>query len=117
MDQTLKKIGEWVISHDTGSASLFLACVFLGGNPTPKDSYPHDASDFGRCHRFLELLPKEYQAETLKKAVYFGGEYWGKLAGHWDELEELYYDEREGRNNDGSGISKLHIKIKNIILG
>lgn len=88
MEQTLKKIGEWVVSGDTGASSKFLLCCFLGGNPTMID-WPLDPSDFGRCYRFLELLPKEYKKETLKQAARLS-EKWFMLVNNWACLEEIY---------------------------
>lgn len=112
MDRTIKKIGEWLISGDTGSSSKFLCALFLGA--TPKEVYwPLDTGDFGRCYRFLELLPKEYKRETLVRASRYI--HWGALFLSWHELEELYLDEKLGRKNNGDGISQLYIKIKEIL--
>jgi len=89
--ETLKKIATWLAGDDTGLSSKFLAQLALG-NELPEVNYPHDPPDFGRCVRFLEVLPQEEKAEVLRRAGH-RSEKWQSLVKKWDECLALYQEE------------------------
>ncbi|HAM42116.1 MAG TPA: hypothetical protein DCP69_12515 [Candidatus Omnitrophica bacterium] len=51
---------------------------------------PYDPSDFGRCHRLLQLIP-EWRANLGKVAEIFPG--WKPMVDAWGELEDLWEEE------------------------
>lgn len=93
---TLEKIGHWIVSDDTGISSRFLCAVALGIKVWPEKmpfQYPLDPSDFGRCYRFLQILPVEDQMTTLLQAGKLSPQ-WEKIAEHWNEMVRLYEEEK-----------------------
>ncbi len=79
----------WLASDDTGLSSKAMAHHLAGGKCPINDilHYPHDATDFGRCHRFLEAVPEARptvgRMATLSPA-------WDRLALQWTQLTDLY---------------------------
>jgi hypothetical protein len=57
--------------------------------------YPHDTSDLGRCIRLLQLNPS--YRKRLPEMAQVSGE-WGLLVEHWEELEAIYSDTRQGED-------------------
>lgn len=75
---------KWMSGGDTGSSSMAIALVALGGDPGDgKNRYPHDGSDFGRCHRLLEVAPDAKDALTSLAAH---SPYWSVLAKAWGDI-------------------------------
>lgn len=96
----------WKNGHDTGMSSMFLWAVLMG-RTMGRVHYPHDPSDFGRCHRLLELIPewRPRLGEVGAKSPE-----WGALVGAWDELTALYLEELP------NGIaSKLYARMKALL--
>lgn len=87
----IKNVAIWLSGDDTGLSSKFLAQLAIG-NPLPEINYPHDPSDFGRCHRFLERLEPADQDAVLTLASH-RSEVWERLVECWDELTDLYKEE------------------------
>jgi len=88
----LKKIAEWLISHDTGVSSLALCAVELGGK-FDFLNWPIDPSDFGRCVRFLNkcvTIPKGLLADMAAQS-----DEWQTIYHHWDELLDLWNEEKD----------------------
>lgn len=85
---------DWIISRDTGTSSKTIWAVMMGAELY--DSFmvdiPHDPSDFGRCHRLLNHFP-EWRDRLPEVAERFPK--WLPLVNHWDELTELYNEERK----------------------
>lgn len=85
----------WLASDDRGSSSESI-CRRLFGKPPVKtsldlqNSHPHDPEDFGRCHRFLEVVPEARAKFHLMKDV---SPTWKTLVDNWDELTTLYVRE------------------------
>lgn len=85
-------LAQWYEGHDTGISSKAIYRHFnrMAQHPTWGAGYPRDPSDFGRCHRLLELAP-DWRARIGEMSKY--GKVWTALAEHWDELTALYFDE------------------------
>lgn len=49
--------------------------------------HPLDPSDFGRCHKLLEIVPEFRKELSVMKAV---SPEWSRLVDAWDELTQLY---------------------------
>lgn len=97
-----RKIGEWLISGQTGCSSTYMAGIMLGADTETKSrwgaSYPHDPSDFGRCLRLIEAVPEIKEHLHLMKEC---GEVWSKLVDNWDEMTRLYQRDLDtGRSED-----------------
>lgn len=92
---TPHSLAKWLMSDDTGASSKTMAAVmfdfeisFLRGS-----YFPLDASDFGRCVRFLEAVPEARERLPRMKQV---SAKWAVLVDCWDELTALYHDEKRG---------------------
>jgi hypothetical protein len=89
--------GRWIAGGDTGTSSITIWSVMMGCS-MPRDrsdrgrapSVPHDPSDFGRCHRLLELFPA-WRSRLPEVAAKYPA--WGGLVGAWAELTALYIEE------------------------
>lgn len=84
--------GRWLAGSDTGSSSITIWAV-MTGHRRPRDhvpSEPHDAADFGRCHRLLKLFPAWRERLPEVSALY---PEWVPLVDAWDELTALYLEE------------------------
>lgn len=90
-NEAIKGIAVWALSDNTGVSSSTIASVALGIKED-KNSWrisfdcPHDASDFGRCIRLLNLVPelREYLPAVVEACPQ-----WAPLVAIWDELEAL----------------------------
>jgi|SRR5580700_441622 hypothetical protein len=83
----------WLDSDDTGSSSLFMA-FWLCDAPQCDHAFPHDAVDFGRCHRFIQAMRG---LDAIDAADMSGADDpWPKLAAAWPELTALYEEELAG---------------------
>ena len=90
MAEITDKAIAWLVSNNTSVSSKTL-CALLYRVPISGKSgtHPRDCSDFGRCMRFLAILPKEAKEHVLHLAKSASPE-WKALAGKWDHLESLY---------------------------
>lgn len=79
---------DWLMSGDTGTSSKTI-CSVMTGSDTPKfgPDVPHDADDFGRCYRLLQLFPDWRRRLPEVAAVH---PKWGPMVAAWDELTALY---------------------------
>ena len=75
---------EWLDSDDTGLSSEFMAAVLLGQSEAAY-SHPVDASDFGRCYRFLRAVNRRDITKMSAES-----DQWKKLVENWPELEKMY---------------------------
>lgn len=77
---------EWRAGRDTGISSCTIYAVmtntFLNAAGTP-----HDAADFGRCHRLLKLFP-EWRSRLPQVSARFSK--WTPIVADWKRLESLY---------------------------
>lgn len=89
----------WLFGRDTGQSSKTIFCVLskqeiyrelthvrLGG----RGHLPNDSSDFGRCHRLLELFPA-WRDRLPEVAECFPE--WKPLVESWERLTALYLEE------------------------
>lgn len=93
VDPTPKDPGEWARGDDTGSSSATIWSVMTGrmhSRYAPHGAHPYDPSDFGRCHRLLELFP-EWRARMPEVAKKY--KLWARLVDQWDALTALYVEE------------------------
>jgi len=80
---------KWLGGDDTGLSSKAIALSALGEMPNGAvHKYPHDGSDYGRCHRLLQAAPEAKAG--LEKLAKDGGPYWAALAARWDEIQAAY---------------------------
>lgn len=83
----------WLTNGDTGTSSKTIWAVMTGR--TVGDKYfhpdvPYDPSDFGRCHRLLEVMPS-WRARLPEVAAKYPK--WAGLVDAWDELTADYLAE------------------------
>jgi hypothetical protein len=78
-----EKIAAWAMSGTTGASATSIA-VHLSGLGKQDGSYPHDASDFGRCERLLDMVP-ELRADFSKMAEV--NRYWAALVPAWEKIK------------------------------
>lgn len=81
---------EWRKSWDTGLSALTIFGVFTHSEHKP--SIPRDAGDIGRCFRLLSVAPRNWR-DDLQRVADAHPE-WQPLVDRWDELEELYDEDR-----------------------
>ena len=102
--------GRWLAGGDTGISSKVIWSVMMGqpfdGGRWYHPDIPHDPSDFGRCHRLLELFPA-WRARLSEVASAHPD--WSGLVGAWDELTALYVEELP----TGSG-PKLYARMREL---
>jgi len=95
---------EWILSNDAGISSKTIWAVMMGVVASPGQrcgfasqpasfayNIPLDPSDFGRCFRLLDLFP-EWRSGMARMGEVFPK--WKPMADRWDELEQLYKEER-----------------------
>lgn len=80
---------QWILGGDTGISSKVIWAVMMGATPAEVD-VPYDPSDFGRCHRLLQLFP-EWRGRLDEVARAYPA--WGPLVREWGQLEALYEEE------------------------
>ena len=102
------EVNNWLRDFERGASSDAIVTKLTGLNLCkPWQLYaPHDPSDFERCLKLLIVVPK------LKLYLYKMKEVspvWNQLVIHWDELEQLYYEECETGT-----CSKLYGRMKEI---
>jgi len=91
-EETLKKIGTWLIRGDTGQSSLSLCAVYFGTDEKSLN-IPYDLGDFDRCISFLNLLTKGEEKFVLRKAALLD-ENWRRIYYSWEDLMILYHEEK-----------------------
>ena len=88
--ERLQEAVKWLVGGDTGISSKTMCAALFG--MTPKDSdMPHDASDFGRCLRFIRFMPDGTKDIVFKKLS--DKPEWVEIGKRWDELVDLYDQE------------------------
>lgn len=91
----------WLRNGDTGTSSQTIWQVLMRQTVArTHNNWPCDPSDFGRCHRLLQVMPT-WRARLGEVAAAFPGTPWVKLIARWDEVELLYIQQlnAEERNN------------------
>ena len=82
---------DWVIGGDIGLSSLTIWGVMMGAKISTENSWryapPFDVTDFGRCHRLLELMPE--WRERLHEVSDQLPE-WKLHIAEWGKLTDLY---------------------------
>lgn len=87
VDQSLsvrQKAEFWWNHGEHGSSSECMYQVLSGKQGS--GSYPHDPSDFKRCHGLLEMVP-EWRGELDKMRTV--SPVWNNLVDNWDKLTEM----------------------------
>lgn len=91
----LEPAAQWLVHGERGASSEAL-CFHLypelnpGADEVPTNT-PRDPSDFQRCVRFLEAVPDARDRIMEMSEV---SQAWAQMAGQWDELEQIYAQER-----------------------
>lgn len=101
-----RKIGNWLLSHDTGNSSETMAAIALGASTRSGLHAPHDVSDFGRCYRLVKKVPEIRQSfpRLARKCPAFAG-----IVREWDELVVIYL-----RDLPKFGSKELYQRIKQL---
>lgn len=109
IEEAFKKMRDWPLQQralvwasqgETGVSSLTIFAVMTGTEDAPgmetsrafKFYPPRDPADFRRCYLLLKLIP-EWKPRLPEVAERFPN--WGGLVQQWDELTQLYEEERE----------------------
>lgn len=116
----LVRVGNWLMSGDTGASSKAMLCHMLGAKGTGKDvdgqpiyfSWPSDPSDLRRCLRMLEKFP-EFKARVPEMAK--RGKYWKALVAHWDELAAMMAEEVGIDFSKGDRATKTFARMKEVL--
>ncbi len=100
VDQNLavnQKADFWWNHGEHGSSSEFMFGILSGKGTVRSGSYPHDPSDFKRCHGLLEMVP-EWRKELDKMRPC--STVWDSLVSNWDKLTELLKEQMlTGKSN------------------
>lgn len=108
--ETLNKAASWLVNGETGISSKYILAVAMGYIPDDKTksrSYPHDPSDFNRCHNLLLTAPG---IEGCFSELKTHGPVWQRLIENWEELTHL----REEEFPSGSA-PKLYDRMQQLI--
>ena len=91
---------EWLLSGDTGVSSKTICAVMTGSNMggSFQPDVPYDCGDFGRCYRLLQHFP-EWRTRLNEVAEKYP--MWGPMIDVWDDLSELYENERDSKKDHG----------------
>ena len=83
------RIAFWMKHGEHGLSSKCMAWMLQDKpiHPIAETAWPHDRSDFGRCHKLLAIVPEFYGRMDRMKVC---GTQWASLVDHWDELTALY---------------------------
>lgn len=94
-----KKAIFWWEHGEHGSSSEFMHGILSGLSKNVYDgSYPHDPSDFKRCHGLLEMVPEwRLKLDMLKSA----SPTWNNLIDNWPKLTEMLLDQMETKKDNG----------------
>ena len=82
-------LNNWLACDDTGASSKAIAFHIMGAGEAG-NSYPLDAADFGRCHRFLEAVPEAVRLFPWMAKVSLE---WAALVAKWDIITASYLQE------------------------
>ena len=102
----LSRLGNWLVSNDTGLSSETMAAVALGATTLKNMNAPHDAADFGRCYRLVKAVP-EIRASfprLARRCKAFAG-----ILKEWDSLVAIY--ERDLKKGESP---ELYARIKHL---
>ena len=111
-EQSLKNIGTWLLEGDTGTSSLSLCAIYLGGK-SKNISAPIDSGDFYRCVKFLHKISAEEVYPLLDKIASQNSN-WTEIRKEWDNLIFLY--NRQEYVKISKKLSELYIKRENEIV-
>lgn len=110
-----KRADMWMALGERGTSSMTIWAVMRGvieyrflftGNYY--FSHPRDPDDFRRCYLLLRLIPEwRYRLNEVAEIL----PEWKSLVENWDELTELYENERE--NADGNA-PLLYARMKEL---
>lgn len=93
-NESLAKVGAWLVDGSTGNSSISMAAVYLGAPKQVRLHHPYDPSDFKRCYYFLEeCLTVEESVDLLEK-MSERDEFWKKIVQNWQELTEIFLEEK-----------------------
>lgn len=84
----------WLLNGERGSSSETIVSK-MEGVPIiswRKDVHPSDPSDFNRCVKLLECVPKYRKRLDEMRTV---SPVWNELVEHWSELEQMLLDALE----------------------
>lgn len=73
----------WLASDDTGLSSRYMASVL--GDFDAEYAHPHDADDFGRCHRLLIAVPEFREKLEMMRGK---SEQWAALIDCWGAIAD-----------------------------
>lgn len=79
----------WLTKNDTGISSLTIWRTLMGQTPERAD-IPYDPSDFGRCHRLLNVMPA-WRARLGEVAARYPK--WQPFVDEWERLTALFEEE------------------------
>lgn len=115
MEERARKIGEWLLSGDTGISSEAIASVMLGVLPEDVvalskwgETHPRDPSDFGRCLRLVRMLDCRTDLELMRRV----SKPWEAVVTHWDRWAWLY--DTESKRSDGKAPKLYDEMSKNL---
>ena len=79
----------WLKGLHTGISSKTIFAVLGSRAPRlDRNDTPHDAADFGRCVKMLDMAPDDWRSRLDEVAALYPE--WGPLVEHWEELEGLW---------------------------
>ena len=82
-----RRLAEWLSGTDVGSSSKAIALFLSAG--VKSENVPHDADDFGRCHRLLVYMG--WQDRIAEMAAASGR--WAALVEIWPLITAAYEHE------------------------
>ena len=88
----------WLTSGERGISSDALFNQTMFGTPGSQwANWPHDPSDFRRCHLLVRAVPEVRTRLSVMAKV---GPQWAQLVEHWNEIADLLEAEVPGVFNE-----------------
>ncbi|MCY1295155.1 hypothetical protein D9M69_454140 [compost metagenome] len=111
MSEIQEKVLHWIATGRVGASSKTMALAACG---LPNDGdYPHDPDDLNRCLLLLKAVPEVRHHFDKISAL---GVVWGRLAAHWDEIEQSFLEE-VGLNWSKSGNAPKTYRLMRDVIG
>ncbi|MNN54991.1 hypothetical protein D3C81_1698410 [compost metagenome] len=111
MSEIQEKVLHWIATGRVGASSKTMALAACG---LPNDGdYHHDPDDLNRCLLLLKAVPEVRHHFDKISAL---GVVWGRLAAHWDEIEQSFLEE-VGLNWSKSGNAPKTYRLMRDVIG
>lgn len=94
----IEKAEFWYDHGERGSSSEYMYSILSGKSQSINGSYPHDPSDFKRCHGLLLMVPEwRSKLDDMRRMSLV----WNNLVDNWDKLTEMLLEQMASKKDNG----------------